>query len=111
MFCAGETNSLSLLRKNDEKIQALERQLQVHPNKQMEKKKWLKELQFKFNRMRQQGKLQMRDEKAEQKKWQDAYKQVNDNKNPVDVPPSPFEQALMNGSLQIEKEGFDGDEK
>jgi superfamily II RNA helicase len=92
----------------EEKIEKLEKQLQEFPNHQMPKDRRLKELQFKFNRLRADMDQRVVDKKAEQKKWMDAYKQVNDNKNPIDVPPTPFEQALMRGGVHIDKEGFDG---
>jgi len=60
----------------EDKIRALERQLQKHHNASIEQNKYLKQLECEFcNKMTEASK------KFQAKKWQNIYKQMDQNKN------------------------------
>lgn len=88
----------------EEKIEKLEKQLQEFPNHQIPKQQRLKELQFKWNRLRATVAQQVVDKKAEQAKWKKAYEEVKDDKNAIDNTISPIDTAMLNGSIRIERD-------
>jgi hypothetical protein len=88
----------------EEKIGKLEKQLQEFPNHQIPKEQRLKELLFKWHHLRAEMVRNVVDKKEEQKKWQEKYKEVNDDKNSIDNTISPVDMAMLNGSIQIERD-------
>ena len=88
----------------DEKIDKLQKQLQEFPNHQIPKQQRLKELQFKWNRLRAEMTQKVNDKKAEQAKWKKAYDDVNDDNNAIDNTISPAQQAMLGGRITFERD-------
>jgi hypothetical protein len=90
----------------EDKIKTLERQLQQFPNHAMPRDRRLRELE-QMARNKLSGQDPLTGERQKQRgKFQDLYKQVDDN--PVDglENAGPIQSAILGGRIQISKEGF-----
>jgi hypothetical protein len=96
------------LRTVEEKIHALERQLQQFPHHAMPRDRRLRELEIMARNKINGDDRQALDRKKQRDKFKDLYKQVNDNPVAGSESIGPLQNAILGGQIQIEKEGFDG---